>query len=83
MDLKGIPSFYKDMLKAWQELDKCRHFGENKNNPIIFSNKCICLSNKTFFDVELFQKGILQASDIIVRGHLKPILHFFKFGFCN
>lgn len=81
MDLKGIPSFYKDMLKAWQELDKCRHFGENKNNPIIFSNKCICLSNKTFFDVELFQKGILQASDIIVRGHLKPILHFLNLGF--
>ena len=83
MDLNGIPLFYIDMLKAWQELDKCRHFGENKNNPLIFNNKCICLSNKTIFDVELFQKGIFQASYIIVRGHLKPILHFYNLGFPN
>ena len=82
MNLKCVPLFYIDMLKAWQELDECRHFG-GKINPIIFNNKCICLKNKTFFDTELFQKGILKASDIIVRGHLRPISYWYDLKFSS
>ena len=46
MNLKNIAPFYKEMLKVWQGMDKCRHFEDNTNNPILFNNKHICIKKK-------------------------------------
>ena len=48
---------------------------------MIFNNRNICLHSKPFFDVELFQKGIFQASDIIVGGHLRPVSYYHNRGY--
>ena len=42
INLKNLAPFYIEILKVWQELDQCRHF-EDKNNPIIFNNRHICI----------------------------------------
>lgn len=79
MKLTGIPSFYVEMLTAWQDLDKCRNFEGNKNS-IIFNNKKICVRSKMIFDWDLFQKGIVQVSDIIDNKEMKPRQYFWDLG---
>ena len=81
MDLNGIPTFYKDMLEIWQGMNECRHFERDKINPIIFNNKSIYIRNRMFFDNDLIQKGIFEASDIIEGGELRPISYFYNLGF--
>ena len=80
MNLKSFPPFYKEMLKVWQGVDKCRHFEENKKNPIIFNNRHICIRNKMIFDEELLKKGIVQINDIVEGIRMKPYSYFWNLG---
>ena len=80
MKLNGMPQFYKDILKVWQELDTCRHYEVNKRNPIIFNNRHICLRNKMVFDSDLVQKGISRVFDMIDGNELKPTPYFWDLG---
>ena len=34
MNMRNLAPFYQEMLRVWQEMDKCRHFEENKNIPL-------------------------------------------------
>ena len=61
-------------------MDKCRHFEENKNNPIIFNNRHICIRNKMIFDEGLFKKGLFQIDDIADGIEMKPYSHFCSLG---
>ena len=80
MNLKDVPPFYKEILKIWQEMDNCRHYEENKINPIIFNNKNIFIRSKSFFDKDLVEKGILQMEDIMDGNEMKPPPHFWAMG---
>ena len=48
MNLK-IPHFYLEMLRAWQEIRKCRFPDIESLNPIIFNNRNILLKGKIIF----------------------------------
>ena len=58
MDLKEVPPFYVDILKVWQDIENCRHFENEKSNPIVFNNRHVCLRNRMIFDKDLLQRGI-------------------------
>ena len=80
MNMKNLAPFYKEILRIWQEMDKCRHFEENKNNPIIFNNRHICIRNKMIFDEGLFKKGLVQINDIADGIEMKPCSNFWSLG---
>ena len=48
MNLK-IPHFYLEMLRAWQEIRKCRFPDIESLNPVIFNNRKILLKGKIIF----------------------------------
>ena len=73
LNLENLPPFYGEILRVWQEIDKCRHFEENINNPILFNNRHICIRNKMIFDEDLLQKGIVQINDIADGKEIKPL----------
>ena len=74
-----IPPYYLEMLKAWQEINNLRHFN-GCMNPIIFNNRNICIKNKTVFDKELLERGIVMLNHIIDNGHVKPAAYFVNHG---
>ena len=80
MNMTNLAPFYKEIIRAWQEMDKCRNFEENKNNPIIFNNRHICIRNKMIFDEGLFKKGLVQIDDIADGIEMKPYSHFWSLG---
>ena len=80
IDLDNFAPFYKEMLKVWQEMDKCRHFEENKNNPILLNNKHICIRNRMIFDEDLLKKRIVQIDDIVDGINMKPYTYFWSLG---
>lgn len=80
LNLKNLAPFYREMLKVWQEFDKCRHFEENKHNPILFNNRHICIRNKMIFDEDLWKKGVIQIDDITNGKEIKPCSHFLTLG---
>ena len=80
LNLENLPPFYGEILRVWQEIDKCRHFEENINNPILFNNRHICIRNKMIFDEDLLQKGIVQINDIADGKEIKPLSYFMNLG---
>ena len=80
MNMKNLAPFYKEILRIWQEMDKCRHFEENKNNPIIFNNRHICIRNKMIFDEDYLRRGLIQINDIADGIEMKPCSHFWSLG---
>ena len=42
-----IPSYYMEMLQAWQETSNLRYL-EGYINPIIFNNRNICINGKKY-----------------------------------
>ena len=44
----AVPPFYMEMLRAWQDMDKCRNLQSGIINPIIFNNKNIRIRNEIF-----------------------------------
>ena len=77
--MKNLAPFYKEILRIWQEMDKRRHFEANKNNPIIFNNRHICIRNKMIFDEGLFKKGLVQIDDIADGIENETIFSFLEF----
>ena len=67
------------MMKAWREINNLRHFN-GCMNPIIFNNRNIYIKNKTVFDKELLERGIVMLNHIIDNGHVKPVAYFLNHG---
>ena len=42
-------------------------------NPIIFSNRNICLKGKMIFDASLFEKEIYAVDHLLNKGNVKSI----------
>ena len=61
MNLK-IPHFYLEMLRAWQEIRKCRFPDIESLNPIILNNRNILLKGKMIYSESLYKKGIYISS---------------------
>ena len=75
-----MPPFYVEMLKVWQDIENCRHFENEKINPIIFNNRHVCLRNRMIFDQDLLQRNVSKVSDIILDGNLRSATHFVGLG---
>ena len=45
-----------EMLEAWEDIRECRNMEGELINPIIFSNRNICLKGKIIFDASLYAK---------------------------
>ena len=74
------PPFYLEVLKAWQDMEKCRNFESELINPVIFNNRNIRIRDKMFFYRDLYDIGICQLSDILENGHVKPLAFFQSIG---
>ena len=75
----NIPTFYLDILKAWEDFRECRNMNGKLVNPIIFSNRNICSKGKMFFNSSFFEKGIHMV-DQLERGRVKPLQYFLDLG---
>ena len=75
-----IPTFYLEIMYAWQDLRKCR-FPENESrNPIIFNNRNICWKGKMFCINSLYKKGIYLVNHIMEKGKILSVEHFKNTG---
>ena len=72
MNLK-IPHLCLEMLRAWQEIRKCRFSNIESFNPIIFKDNIICVES-------LYEKGIYLVNHLLDKGRLRPIEHFQNLG---
>ena len=43
-----VPLFYLEVVKAWQDLEKCRNFESGVMNPILFNNKNYMYKRKNY-----------------------------------
>ena len=75
-----IPPFYLECLKAWQDIDKCRHFENKHINPIIFNNRQICIGGNMIFDLNLYEKGFFLIYHMLDKGHLRSVEYFQNLG---
>ena len=51
-----ISKLYMEMLEAWEDIRECRNIEGELINPIIISNRNICLKGKMIFDASLYAK---------------------------
>ena len=49
-------------------------------NPIIFSNRNICLKGKIIFDSSLFEKEMYAVDHLLNKGNIKYIEYFRNLG---
>ena len=74
------PPFYFEIVKAWQDIEKCRNFERELINPIIYNNRNIRIRDKMIFYSDLYDIGICQLADIFENGHVKPMAYFKSLG---
>ena len=75
-----IPKCYMEMLEAWEDSRECRNMEGELINPIIFSNRNICLKGKIIFDASLYAKEIYAVDHLLNKGRVKSIEHFQSLG---
>ena len=75
-----IPKFYMEMLEAWEDIRVCRKMEGESINPIIFSNRNVCLKGKMIFDASLYAKEIYAVDHLLNKGRVKSIKHFQNLG---
>lgn len=80
MSFKNVPSFYLDMLRAWQEMESCRHFDKDKINPIVFNNKDFIYKGKLIFNEGLYEKNVYHLDHIFDGKYIRPIDYFQRLG---
>ena len=57
-----LPSYYREMLQCWSEVNPCSHFPIVQQ--IIWNNSDILVNNKSVFINFFYQRGILYISDM-------------------
>ena len=75
-----LPKLYMKMLEAWEDIRECRNMEGDLINPIIFSNRNICLKGKMIFDASLFAKEIYAVDRLLNKGRVKSIKYFQNLG---
>ena len=75
-----IPKLYMEILEAWEDIRECRNMEGELINPIIFSNRNICLKGKLIFDASLFAKEIFAVDHLLNKGRVKSIEYFQNLG---
>ena len=75
-----IPKFYIEILEAWEDIRECRNMEGELINPIIFSNRNICLKGKLIFDASLFEKEIYAVDHLLNKGSVKSVEYFRNLG---
>ena len=68
------------MLRAWQDMESCRNYEEEKINPIIFNNKDFLMKGKIIFNTELYNLNICQLDHIFDKDQIRPIHNFMSLG---
>ena len=67
-------------MEAWEDIRECRNMEGELINPIIFSNRNICLKGKMIFDASLFKKEIYAVDHLLNKGNVKSIEYFRNLG---
>ena len=74
------PPFYLEVVKAWQDMTKCRNPDGDTINPILFNNKNVCINGKIIFIKALYDVGVYHVNHILDNGQLKPLAYFQNLG---
>ena len=59
---------------------ECRNMEGELINPIIFSNRNICLKGKMIFDASLFEKETYVVDHLLNKGSVKSVEYFQNLG---
>ena len=66
LNLKNLPSFYKNILETWQELNRKKPLNVNEfKQEIIWNNRFIKTNGKTMYNKAWVNKGVLKISDLL------------------
>ena len=72
-----VPLFYLEILRAWQDMESCRHFEEGKINPIFFNNKDFLFKGKMIYNETLYiSKTFATWIKFLISRILNPLLIF-------
>ena len=59
LNLKNLPSFYKNILETWQELNRKKPLNVNEfKQEIIWNNRFIKTNGKTMYNKAWVNKGV-------------------------
>ena len=70
-ELRQIPQFYQEMIKAWQELKRAEIDAQSIQHPseqYLWCNHNIKINNKVLTDRVWAKSGILKVKDVIGRN---------------
>ena len=66
LGLEDLPTFYKSVLTAWQQLySKTSLNGSDMKQEIIWNNRFTRINGKMIFNKMWMNKGILRISDLL------------------
>ena len=72
-----LPSFYKEILSAWQEIQSTDPSSADEyGNEIIWNNRFIRIDGKPIFFLSWYQKGVIKIRDLLVDGRFLSITEF-------
>ena len=72
-----LPSFYKEILSAWQEIHSTDPSSADEyGNEIIWNNRFIKIDGKPIFFLSWYQKGVIKIRDLLVDGRFLSITEF-------
>ena len=72
-----LPSFYKEILSAWQEIHSTDPSSADEyGNEIIWNNRFIRIDGKPIFFLSWCQKGVIKIRDLLVDGRFLSITEF-------
>ncbi|KAL9978081.1 hypothetical protein ACROYT_G015562 [Oculina patagonica] len=68
-----LPSFYKEILSAWQEIHSTDPSSADEyRNEIIWNNRFIRIDGKPIFFLTWYQKGVVKIRDLLEDGPTNP-----------
>ena len=75
-----MPTFYREILKAWQDLEGLRLVDSDKMNQIFFNNKYFLLKGRMIFNDKLYRQNVYQLHSLFDEKGIRPIAHFQSLG---
>ncbi|KAL9987009.1 hypothetical protein ACROYT_G001243 [Oculina patagonica] len=70
-----LPSFYKEILSAWQEIHSTDPSSADEyRNEIIWNNRFIRIDGKPIFFLTWYQKGVVKIRDLLEDGRYVAIM---------